>query len=260
MNAAALAALLLSLQASPAAPGVTATAPANSPPPETIDDAVEEPDPIGAMIGTPPTAPQPATPQPPAPTATPPEPAPGAPYTILAPTTPAYEPPRVRPFEMPAARTPDGPIPYSRTAPLPNAPVRLEEYRGSYEGAKNPLEQVYEAGVQGRFQAAQQLLGPLDGQWRLLGPDNRPLYSLLLNDSGGPEIEGAWRDLRAGPALDSTGFFLSAARSGTQVVLRFTARNASEPSILTLSPDAAGRWAGTLVTGQERMTVTLNRS
>ncbi len=239
------------------------------------DDPVEAPDPIAAALQSPPEdASLPAAPRPdpaPAPAQGPtvaadededeapstPTPSAPQPYTTLGPAAPAYSPPRVRPFEMPA-RTPSAPVPYAVTPELPSAPVRLDEYRRSYEGPKDPVEQVYEAGVRGRFQAAQQMLGALDGAWRLTTSEGAPLYAFLLNDGGGA-IEGAWRDLQAGPALNSSGFLESGAREGAGVVLRFTPRNAAASSTLTLSP-SGGSWTGTLAVDGAVRQVILSRS
>jgi hypothetical protein len=113
----------------------------------------------------------------------------------------------------------------------------------------SPAEQVYEMRVRGSIAAAQNLQGPLDGQWRVAGPDGTPLYALLIVDKagGGAPLEGAWRDLRRTGAPGSTGLIDDLQREGEGLSARFSVREGGQTAILTLSPDADGRWAGELV-------------
>jgi hypothetical protein len=116
-------------------------------------------------------------------------------------------------------------------------------------GETSPAEQVYELRVRGSIAAAQNLQGPLDGQWRVAGPDGTPLYALQIVDKAGGEapLEGAWRDLRRTGAPGSTGLIDDLQREGEGLSARFSAREGGQASVLTLSPDADGRWSGQLV-------------
>lgn len=115
-------------------------------------------------------------------------------------------------------------------------------------GEPTPAEQVYEMRVRGSIAAAQNLQGPLDGQWRIAGPDGTPLYALQIVDKagGGAPLEGAWRDLRRTGAPGSTGLIDDLQREGEGLSARFAIREGGQASILTLSPDAEGRWSGQL--------------
>ncbi|MDR6626533.1 hypothetical protein [Caulobacter segnis] len=116
-------------------------------------------------------------------------------------------------------------------------------------GEPTSAEQVYELRVRGSIAAAQNLQGPLDGQWRVAGPDGTPLYALQIVDkaSGAAPLEGAWRDLRRTGAPGSTGLIDDLQREGEGLSARFSAREGGQASTLTLRPDADGRWAGELV-------------
>ncbi|PHY19185.1 hypothetical protein [Caulobacter sp. BP25] len=116
-------------------------------------------------------------------------------------------------------------------------------------GETSPAEQVYEMRVRGSIAAAQNLQGPLDGQWRVAGPDGTPLYALLIVDKAGglAPLEGAWRDLRRTGAPGSTGLIDDLQREGEGLSARFAIREGVAASILTLRPDEDGRWTGELV-------------
>lgn len=90
---------------------------------------------------------------------------PGArPYTpAAAATRRIYRPPAIRPFE---------------TAPGPEV---------------SDVETFFDEGVTAAERSADARAGPLDGRWRALGADGRPLLSLVLRDSGDGTVEGAWR-------------------------------------------------------------------
>lgn len=111
-----------------------------------------------------------------------------------------------------------------------------------------PAAQVYELRVRGSIAAAQNLQGPLDGQWRVNGPDGTALYALQIVDKagGGAPLEGAWRDLRRTGAPGSTGLIDDLQREGDGLSARFLAREGGQPSTLALRPDADGRWSGQL--------------
>lgn len=112
-----------------------------------------------------------------------------------------------------------------------------------------PAARVYELRVRGSIAAAQNLQGPLDGQWRVNGPDGTPLYALQIVDKAGgaAPLEGAWRDLRRTGAPGSTGLIDDLQREGEGLSARFLAREGGQSSTLTLRPDADGRWSGQLV-------------
>lgn len=112
-----------------------------------------------------------------------------------------------------------------------------------------PAAQVYELRVRGSIAAAQNLQGPLDGQWRVNGPDGTPLYALQIVDKAGGSapLEGAWRDLRRTGAPGSTGLIDDLQREGEGLSARISVREGAPASTLTLRPGADGRWSGQLV-------------
>lgn len=125
------------------------------------------------------------------------------------------------------------------------------------QGGYVPAEKVYEMRVKGSIAAAQNLQGPLDGGWRIVGQDGGQLYALQLVDKAGGygELEGAWRDVRRSGAVGSTGLIEDLRREGSDVVVRFSPRG-GQSSVLTLRPAGYARWAGELVEdGQARAVV-----
>jgi len=160
--------------------------------------------------------------------------------------TPAYKPPPVRPFEMPAYPRWTGATP-SESAP-PAAAVTVERYSRSYEGPKTEVEQVYEAGVKSAAARAQARLGPLDGMWTLTREDGSPLYVVAFADDGAGAAEAAWRDLRKRPGPGAVGAASSVAREGDDLTIRFYPQGAALQSVLRLRSDR-GRWRGTLDEG-----------
>lgn len=168
-----------------------------------------------------------------------------------------YVPPAVRPFEMPTGVV-GGEVP--APGPTPAAAVRLDAYRRSYEGPKTATEQIYESGVRGAFESAQVRMGRLDGEWSVAGADGAPLIQLLLNDPGAGEIDGAWRDLRAGPGMFGSGLLLSVAREGATVVIRYAPREGEPACELRLRPGADGRFVGALRTAAGERSVVMTRT
>ncbi|WP_199743575.1 hypothetical protein [Caulobacter sp. 602-1] len=115
-------------------------------------------------------------------------------------------------------------------------------------GAELTKAQVYELRVKGSIAAAQNLQGPLDGGWRIVGADGGQLYALQLVDKAGGygELEGAWRDVRRPGAVGSTGLIDDLRRDGGDVVVRFSPRG-GQSTTLTLRSSGDERWSGELV-------------
>jgi hypothetical protein len=172
----------------------------------------------------------------------------------------SYRPPSVRPFEMPAIKG-DAPS-YAAPSPTPPEPVSVEQYRRSYEGPKDPTEQMYESGVKGAFDSAQVMQGPLDGPWTVVGPDGAPLFSFLFTDTGQEDepVQGAWRDLRKARGPDSAGVIDVVWREGRALTLRFREREGGPELVLKLEPGAQGRWTGAMDGDGARRPVVMRRS
>ncbi|NEX92712.1 hypothetical protein [Caulobacter sp. 17J65-9] len=178
--------------------------------------------------------------------------------TFPADTQPLYTPPAVRPFEMPAGVSYDPPG-VQIDDPVTAQAVQLDAYARSYEGPKTVTEQVYDRGVRGAFESAQVRMGRLDGEWRVSGADGQPLMVLLLSDPGGGEIDGAWRDLRAGPGTSASDLLDSVTRQGGELVIRFTPHGQTHPAELRLTTATDSRLVGSLHAGSgavQRVTAT----
>lgn len=137
----------------------------------------------------------------------------------------------------------DKPSPRHRAAVLPIPAPEPE----APTGAELTKAQIYELRVKGSIAAAQNLQGPLDGGWRIVGKDGGQLYALQIVDKAGGagELEGAWRDVRRQGAVGSTGLIDDLRRDGGDVVVRFSPRG-GQSTTLTLRPSGSERWSGEL--------------
>ena len=101
-------------------------------------------------------------------------------------------------------------------------------------------------------------MGPLDGRWRVAGPDGKPLLSLALTDRGaGRMIEGAWRRLDAPAGTDQTGVAGPASRLGDLAVIPLIGPLTGGE--LRLHPSASG-WTGQLIQHGRARPVTVSRA
>ncbi len=128
------------------------------------------------------------------------------------------------------------------------------------QGSYMPAEQIYEMRVKGSIVAAQGLQGPLDGGWKVKGPDGSTLYTLQIVDpaGGAGPVEGAWRDVRRPGAVGSTGLIETVDRTGQNLVFRFNPRP-DQTSVLTLTPAGSTRWSGSLYEAGATQTVIADR-
>lgn len=180
------------------------------------------------------------------------------PYQALSPTAhEIYAGPPVRPYEpswdAPAAQG-DAPLPGRRTLETPAA---VDAYVGAYEVTPTDAEVVYQQGVAAAAVRANTLMGPLDGRWRVFGPDGAAVLELLLADRGnGGLVEGAWRDLAA-PDAALAGRRLGAlglvTRSGDTLTIDVDEHGGAR---LRLDRDG-GRWRGTLERDGRTLPVTM---
>jgi hypothetical protein len=108
-----------------------------------------------------------------------------------------YAAPVVRPYEPPsdfgrqiAEGDADATV---RTRPI-TAPVAVEAYSDTYETRRSRREISYQQGVEAARQRQNARMGPLDGIWRVVDAQGRPLLDLILSDSGSSRpVEGAMR-------------------------------------------------------------------
>ena len=169
-------------------------------------------------------------------------------------TADLYEPPVVRPFEpgddfsVPPSEG-DYEVPTRR--PL-TGPVNIDAYLGDYEHSPSSLEAAYQQGVTVAEMRRDEMAGPLDGKWRVIGADDQVLYDLLLSDSA-LGVEGAWREAPTGDGQLDLGVATALRTDDTlNVGLQGRPRHWLD---LTLGAD--GRWAGVLHQGEQVVPVTM---
>ena len=143
------------------------------------------------------------------------------------------------------AETANKPAPKHKATLLPIPPPEPEA--SATPGGYLTTAQVYEMRVKGSIAAAQNLQGPLDGGWRVTGPDGAQLYALQIVDKAGGsgELEGAWRDVRRSGAVGSTGLIEDLRHDGDEMVIRFSPKG-GQSSVLTLRQAGETRWSGEL--------------
>lgn len=146
------------------------------------------------------------------------------------------------------------PAPRHRATILPIPPPEPEA--PATPGGYLTTAQVYELRVKGSIAAAQNLQGPLDGGWKVVGADGIQIYALQIVDKAGGygELEGAWRDVRRPGTVGSTGLIEDLRRDGDDILVRFSPK-VGQSSTLTLRPAGYERWSGELVENGETMAV-----
>lgn len=181
------------------------------------------------------------------------------PYTAASPTSQQlYSGPPVRPYE-PSWDTPEAEgDAYMVTRRALEAPVALQAYNGTYEATPTDAEVVYQQGVASAALRANSLMGPLDGRWRVTGPDGAAVLELLMMDRGdGALVEGAWREPSAPDgALTSRrlGALSLVVRSGDDLTIDVD--DPDSPARLRLERDGAG-WRGILERNGRTTPVTM---
>lgn len=181
------------------------------------------------------------------------------PYTAASPTSQQlYSGPPVRPYE-PSWDTPEAEgDAYMVTRRALEGPVALQAYNGTYEATPTDAEVVYQQGVASAALRANSLMGPLDGRWRVTGPDGAAVLELLMMDRGdGALVEGAWREPSAPDgALTSRrlGALSLVVRSGDDLTIDVD--DPDSPARLRLERDGAG-WRGILERNGRTTPVTM---
>ncbi len=166
--------------------------------------------------------------------------------------------PVVRPFEMPAY-APRAPMTYDAPPPVPTTQsVTVENYRHSYEGPETEEQRFYQSGISSHFHIEQSMLGPMDGVWVVSDRAGRAIFSVVLNDVNGSQMEGAWRDRReSGPF--AMGVLNTVTHDRSKLTLTFHKPTMAYPSVLRLKLQADGRWSGEIDDGGAQQSVVMNR-
>ena len=176
---------------------------------------------------------------------------------LLDATPETYQAPIIRPFQPPSdfgreQAEGDATADVHRR-PL-TAPVVVDAYVGNYEVTPTDSDTAYDQGVAQAEIDTDTRMGPLNGRWRIAGPDGKPLLSLALTDRGaGRMIEGAWRRLDVPAGTGQTGVAGPASRLGDLAVIPLS------DGELHLHPAARG-WTGELIQNGRARPVTVSRA
>ncbi|WP_395649491.1 hypothetical protein [Brevundimonas sp.] len=169
--------------------------------------------------------------------------------------TEVYAPPVVRPYEPPSSfgrQIAEGDADASvRRRPI-TAPVAVEAYRNNYEGRRTPAELSYQQGVEAARLRQNARMGSLDGLWRVVDAEGRPVLELVLSDDGAGPVEGALRPARSDRTAPVD---VISAGDGVRTV---TAALGTDTVTLRLHADGSG-WTGELTGLGAARTVTLTR-
>lgn len=156
----------------------------------------------------------------------------------VAPPPAVYRRPAIAPYEPPSD--------FGRQQAEGDAVGRPRRARG-----RPDADGDYQAAVEDRRRAAQALMGPLDGLWRLTDDRGRTVMELALTDPGGGQaVEGAWT-LTTARGASRSGPVSSVRRDGPEVRI-----DLGDDARLRLL-DVAGHWVGVLSDGGGEQAVAL---
>jgi len=120
-----------------------------------------------------------------------------------------YRAPAIRPFEPTSdfgRETAQGDEAEALHRGALEAPVAVDDYKGSYEFTPTYVEIAYEQGVAAAEIRTDQTAGPLDGRWLVRDAEGGTLFVLALTDADGAAVEGGWRHAgRSGAATADAG-------------------------------------------------------
>ena len=162
---------------------------------------------------------------------------------------------------------PPGPWSFSRRSmPIPvqrvtvrDRPTMVDELDATPEYPASPQSQGFDARIRASSDAAEGLMGPLDGAWVVSGADGRALVVLQLVDpgDGSGRLEGAWRDLMTPDGVEPVGLIDSLVRGSGDLIIRFQPRGAGQV-LLRIRPESGGRgWSGQMFDGDKAIPITM---
>ena len=142
----------------------------------------------------------------------------------------------------------------------PEPPPNASTPEAAPPSTDNPSSAAYDARIRQSYAAAESFQGRLDGGW-IVSWKQGDLMQLQLVDKGKGQVEGAWRDLREGPALTASGLLDPTPVTGAAFDAVFGPKGRAPRAYrLTVHPTADGRLAGALHMYDEVFDVTLRRS
>lgn len=149
------------------------------------------------------------------------------------------------------------PIPVQRVT-VRDRPTLVDELDATPEYPPSPQSLGYDARIRASSDAAEGLMGPLDGAWVVSAADGRALVVLQLVDpgDGSGRLEGAWRDLMTPDGVEPVGLIDSLARGSSDLIIRFQPRGAGRV-LLQVRPDTGGGWSGQMFDGDKAVPITM---
>jgi hypothetical protein len=150
------------------------------------------------------------------------------------------------------------PIPAPRLT-IRDRPTVVDELGVTPEYPASPLALGYDTRIRASSDAAEGLMGPLDGAWVVTGADGKALIVLQLVDpgDGSGRLEGAWRDLMTPDGVEPVGLIDSLERGAGDLTIRFQPRGAASGVTLQVRPDSSGDWSGQLIDGAQVIPVSM---
>lgn len=139
------------------------------------------------------------------------------------------------------------------------APVTIDQVAKTPGGPLTPQDEAFDQQVRQSYSAVDQRQGPLEGAWRLMGADGKPLFGFQLADLPRGGVEGAWRDLRRQSALGGSGFIAEIYRDEDSLRMGFYERDGEGATEIVLTPSGPGEWTGNLWDDGRKIAVTMKR-
>ena len=139
------------------------------------------------------------------------------------------------------------------------APVTIDQLGRTPSGPLTPQEEAFDKQLRQSYAVVDQQQGPLEGAWRLLAADGKPLFGFQLADLPRGGVEGAWRDLRRPSALGGSGFIAVIYRDEDSLRMNFYEREGEGPTEIVLTPTGSGQWTGNLWDESRKVPVTMQR-
>lgn len=138
-------------------------------------------------------------------------------------------------------------------------PVTIDQVAKTPGGLLTPQEEAFDRQLRQSYSVVDQMQGPLEGAWRLLTADGKPLFSFQLADLPRGGVEGAWRDLRRQSALGGSGFIAEIYRDEDGLRMSFYERDGEGATEIVLTPSGPGQWSGNLWDDNRKVPVTMRR-
>lgn len=139
------------------------------------------------------------------------------------------------------------------------APVTIDQVAKTPGSPLTPQDEAFDQQVRQSYSVVDKRQGPLEGAWRLMSADGKPLFGFQLADLPKGGVEGAWRDLRRQSALGGSGFIAEIYRDEDGLRMSFYERDGEGATEIVLTPSGSGEWTGNLWDDNRKIAVTMKR-